>query len=204
MHHPKFARPDYPVLDVVSRRWSPYVYADRPVSAEDLRSLFEAARWAASSYNEQPWRFILAVKAEPESYQRVLACLVEANQVWAVSAPVLAIGCYLDNFSRNGKKNGCAAHDLGLAVGNLSAEATARGLAVHPMAGILPDRVRETFGLPAGVTPLTALAIGYAADPQEIAPDMVDRELSPRERRPLGETVFGERWSQTSPWIAPV
>ncbi|MBL8892140.1 MAG: nitroreductase family protein [Planctomycetaceae bacterium] len=193
-NHPKFANPDHPILEVLSQRFSPYVYADRTVAEADLRSLFEAARWAASSYNEQPWRFILATKADPVQYQRVFSCLVEPNQAWAKAAPVLAIGCYMLNFSRNGKPNGCAAHDLGLAVGNLSAEATARGLAVHPMGGILPDRVKSEFKLPEGVTPLIGLAIGYAAAPSDIPENMQGQELSPRTRKPLGEIVFGGQW----------
>lgn len=196
--HPKFASPDHPILDVISQRWSPYVYADRPVSDADIRSLFEAARWAASSYNEQPWRFILATKSDPAQYDRVFSCLVEPNQAWAKAAPVLVLGCYQESFSRNGSPNRCAAHDLGLAVGNLSAEATARGLAVHPMAGILSDRVKSEFGLPAGAVPLIALAIGYAAAANDVPENMHDRELSPRTRKPLSETVFSGRWGNAA------
>jgi len=198
MIHPKIARPDHPILEVVAQRWSPYVYADRAVAADDLKSLFEAARWAASSYNEQPWRFILATKSNSAQYEAVLKCLVEANQAWAAAAPVLAIGCYTESFSRNGKPNGCAAHDLGLAVGNLSAEATARGLAVHPMAGILPEQVKQRFAMPAGVVPLIALAIGYAADPVGIPASLQEQELAPRQRKPLTEIVFGGRWGEAA------
>ena len=82
----KQAKPDHPVHELIANRWSPYGFADRPVSPEDLRSLFEAARWAPSSYNEQPWRYLVATKANPEQFARLLSCLVEANQAWR-SAP---------------------------------------------------------------------------------------------------------------------
>lgn len=194
--HPKFAKPDHPILDMLSKRWSPYVFAAMSVKEADLISLFEAARWAASSYNEQPWRFILATRRDADDYNKMLSCLVEANQAWAKTAPVLVIGCYQESFSRNGKPNGCAAHDLGLAIGNISAEATARDLAVHPMAGILPDRVRELYHVPAGVVPMVALAIGYPAPPDQIPENMREQELSPRTRKTLAEFVFGQAWGQ--------
>ena len=127
MNVPKQAGPDHPIHDLLARRWSPYGFADRPVPAADLRSLFEAARWAASSYNEQPWTYIVATKEDPEEFARLLSCLVEGNQAWAQAAPVLALGCTSLVFKKNGKPNAAAIHDLGLAAGNLCAEATARG-----------------------------------------------------------------------------
>ena len=130
-----------------------------------MRSLFEAARWAPSSYNEQPWSYIVASRANPAEYARLLSCLVDANQAWAKAAPVLALGCTSILFKLNGKPNAAAIHDLGLAAGNLCAEATARGLFVHQMIGILPNKARELYRIPEDVQPLTALAIGYAADP---------------------------------------
>src|SRR5918912_901138 len=165
MNVQKQATPDHPIHELLAKRWSPYAFADRPVAEEDLRSLFEAARWSASSYNEQPWSYLVATKAEPAEFERLLSCLVEGNQVWAKAAPVLALGCTSLNFTRNGQPNAAAQHDLGLASGNLVLEATARGLAVHQMIGILPDRARELYQVPEGVRPLTGLAIGYAGDP---------------------------------------
>src|SRR5688500_16361669 len=134
----KQAKPEHPIQELLTRRWSPYAFSDRPVSDDDLRSLFEAARWAASSYNEQPWRYIVATKAEPAEFERLVSCLVEGNQGWAKAAPVLAVGCTSLRFAINGKPNAAAVHDLGLASANLTLEATARGLCVHQMIGILP------------------------------------------------------------------
>src|SRR4051812_5734054 len=145
MQAQKHARPDHPIHELLSKRWSPYAFAGRAVTDDDLRSLFEAARWAASSYNEQPWTYIVATKPNSEDFDRLLSCLVEGNQAWAAAAPVLALGCTSLNFALNGKPNAAAVHDLGLASASLTLEATARGLSVHQMIGILPDRARELY-----------------------------------------------------------
>src|SRR5262245_17873117 len=200
-HESKLASPAHPIHELIARRWSPYGFADRPVSDDDLRSLFEAARWAASSYNEQPWRYIVATKSDPETHERILSCLVEPNQVWAKAAPVLALGCTSLLFTRNGKPNAAAVHDLGLASATLTLEATARGLFVHQMIGILPDKARELYRIPDGVRPLTGLAIGYAADPGGLPENLRGRDLAQRTRRPLAEFVFGGRWG-TAPALA--
>jgi nitroreductase len=189
---------DYPVHDLIASRWSPYSFADKSVSDEDLRSLFEAARWAASSSNEQPWSYIVAKRADADEFERLLSCLVEFNQVWAKGASALALGISRLNFARNDKPNGAALHDLGLAAGNLVLEATARGLAVHQMAGILPDKARELYSIPEGYEPLTAIAIGYAGDPANLPEALQVRDGARRPRKPLKEFVFGGKWGVTS------
>ena len=198
MNTQKQASPDHPIHELIAQRWSPYAFADRPVSDDDLRSLFEAARWAASSYNEQPWTYILATKREPDEFDRLLSCLVEGNQGWAADAPVLALGCTNLRFTRNGKPNAAAIHDLGLASATLTLEATARGLVVHQMIGILPDKARELYLIPEGVQPVTGLAIGYAADPSTLSEKYRERDLAPRSRKPLNEFVFDGEWGVAS------
>ena len=198
MNTQKQASPDHPIHELIAQRWSPYAFADRPVSDDDLRSLFEAARWAASSYNEQPWTYILATKGEPDAFDRLLSCLVEGNQGWAADAPVLALGCTSLRFTRNGKPNAAAIHDLGLASATLTLEATARGLVVHQMIGILPDKARELYLIPEGVQPVTGLAIGYAADPSTLSEKYRERDLAPRSRKPLNEFVFDGEWGVAS------
>lgn len=160
--------------------------------------MFEAARWAASSYNEQPWSYVVATKADPEAFARLLTCLVEANQAWAAAAPVLALGCTSLRFSRNDQPNAAAVHDLGLASANLTFEATARGLVIHQMIGILPDKARELYRIPHGVQAVTGLAIGYAADPSALPEKYRERDLAPRSRKPLSEFVFSEEWGAAS------
>jgi nitroreductase len=191
----KEAKTDHPIHELLRKRWSPYAFSDRKVSREDLRSLFEAARWAASSYNEQPWRYILATKDEPQAFERLLSCLVEGNQAWARNVPVLALGVVSHRFKLNDKPNRAAVHDLGLAAGNLCVEATARGLYVHQMIGILPDKAREAYSIPEGYEAYTALAIGYLGDP------LRERDTAPRTRRPLAEFVFGAEWGKASPVV---
>jgi nitroreductase len=194
MNAKKQATPDHPIQELIARRWSPYAFSDRPVSDNDLRALFEAARWAASSYNEQPWRYIVATKANPAEFERLLSCLVEGNQVWAKAAPVLALGCTSLNFALNNRPNAAAVHDLGLASATLTLEATARGLFVHQMIGILPDKAREVYRIPEGYQALTGLAIGYAADPATLPEKLGERDLASRQRKKLPEFVFGGQW----------
>jgi nitroreductase len=179
---------DYPVQDFVAGRWSPCTWEDRPVSGGDLRAVFEAARWAASAFNEQPWRYLVATRDQPGEFARLLSCLVEPNRKWAMHAPVLALGVISLNYAKNGQPNRTAAHDLGLASANLTAEATARGLSVHQMAGILPDQARTEYAIPAGFEAFTGLALGYAGTPDG---EFADRDRAPRTRRPQAEFVFG-------------
>jgi len=199
----KTATPDYPIQSLLADRWSPYGFADRPVAVADLCSLFEAARWAASSYNEQPWSYLVATKENPEEFGRLLACLVEGNQAWAKAAPVLALGVVSLRFARNNKDNRAAVHDLGLAAGNLVAEATARGLSVHQMIGILPDKAREVYRIPEHSEAWTAIAIGYKADPATLPAALKERDLAPRQRKPLREFVFAGQWGQPAPIVLP-
>jgi nitroreductase len=194
----KKASPDHPVNALIAERWSPYSFAEKAVSGDDVRSIFEAARWAASSYNEQPWSYIVATRANDEAFERLLSCLVEGNRPWAQAAPVLAIGCTSLKFAANGQPNAAAHHDLGLASATLTIEATARGLSVHQMIGILPDRARELYNIPEGVEPLTALAIGYRGEPDALPESYRPRDLAPRRRKPVGEFVFGDKWGTTS------
>ena len=197
----KRALTDYPVNELVAIRWSPYAFQDRPVPEADLRSLFEAVRWAPSSFNEQPWSYIVATKGTPEQFQQLLSCLVEANQVWAKDAPVLALGIVSLKFARSGKPNRAAVHDLGLAAGNLLVEATARGLFVHQMLGIFPDKAREIFAIPEGAEAWTAIAIGYRGDPTTLPDVLKERDLKPRQRKPLSQFVFSGKWGNPSPLV---
>ena len=191
----------HPVQDIIIKRWSPYAFSDKPVSAEDLRSLFEAARWAASSYNDQPWFYIIGTKDDPEQYEKVLSCLAEGNQAWAKHVPVIGLGVIRTTFAFNGKPNRVALHDLGAASAQLTAEATSRGIQVHQMAGILPDKAREVFDIPEGYEIQTGIAIGYADNEGESDEELLKRDSSPRPRKKLEEFVFGGAWEQPHPIV---
>ena len=197
----KRAATDSPIHELLATRWSPYAFQDRPVPEADLRALFEAARWAPSSYNEQPWSYIVATKESPEQFGHLVSCLVEGNQIWAQAAPVLALGIVRLRLARNDQVNRAAVHDLGLAAGNLLVEATARGLFVHQMIGILPDKARELFAIPAGYEAWTGLAIGYRAEPTQLSEALQVRELTPRQRKPLSQFVFSGKWGNPSPLV---
>ena len=167
-----------------------------PIAADDLRSLFEAARWAASAFNEQPWHYLVAVKEDQAEFARLLSCLVPANQAWAQAAPVLVLTVVRDNYARNGKTNHSARHDMGLASATLTFEATSRGLAVHQMAGIIPEKAVDIFNIPNGFSPVTGLAIGRAAELSTLPDDIRERDSVARTRRQLNEFVFTSNWGR--------
>ncbi len=194
----KPAPTNYPVHELIAQRWSPRAFSDRPVETRTILAVLEAARWAASSFNEQPWRFIVATREDEEGYDRMLECLVEFNQSWARTAPVLLISVASLHFERNGKENRCAVHDLGLATANLMLEATARGLFVHAMAGVDLDKVRETYDIPEGFVPVAAIALGYAGDPSVLPEELREGESAPRIRKPLKDLIFGGVWAHTA------
>ena len=199
MHKP--AVTDHPVHEFIRERWSPRAFSEKPVPAEVLRSLFEAARWAPSSNNEQPWAFIVATKEDHEAHAKLVSTLVEFNQVWAKHAPVLAIAVSELAFARNGHPNRNAFYDTGAAVSGLTAEAISRGLLVHQMAGFDPQKAIELFSIPAGWEPIAAFVIGYPGDPQSLPETLRDRELAPRTRKPLADFVMSGNWGQPAPFL---
>ena len=192
---------DHPIHALLASRWSPYAFANRDVSRADLRSLFEAVRWAPSSYNEQPWSYVVATRGDADAFERLLSCLVEGNQGGARHAPVLALGITRERFTRNDRPNAAAVHDLGLAAGGLLVEATARGLVVHQMIGILPDRAREVYRIPAHSRAVTGLAIGYVGSSADLPEELRERDLAARTRKPLSQFVFAERWGDPAPLL---
>jgi nitroreductase len=196
MHKP--AAIDHPVHEVIRERWSPRAFSEKAIPAEELRSLFEAARWAPSSSNEQPWAFVVATKDDQATFTKLLSTLVEANQVWAMHAPVLAIAISELAFARTGQPNRNAFYDTGAAVAHLSTEATARGLFVHQMAGFDPKKAVELFSIPHGWEPIAAFVIGYPGDPESLPQPLRDRELVPRTRKSLVDFVMSGSWGQAA------
>jgi nitroreductase len=194
----KPAETTYPIHDLLRRRWSPRAFSDRLVEPEKLQSLFEAARWAPSSFNEQPWHFIVCTKENPADHERLLGCLSEGNIPWARQAPVLMLSVARLHFTRTGRPNRHALHDVGLATENLVIQAVALGLAVHQMAGFDMAKARSAFGIPADFEPAAAIAVGYQGEPAQLPAQLRDRELAPRSRKPLLEFIFGGQWGQPS------
>lgn len=188
----KTAITQYPVNAYIAERWSPRAFDERLIAEDDLMSLFEAARWAASAFNAQPWRFVYANRGDAH-FETVLACLNEYNASWAGRAAVLLIAS-AKTAHADGKPNGHAAHDLGQAMATLSVEATARGIHVHQMAGFSPEKARELLGVPDGYQPTTAAALGYLGDPASLNDRLRQREQAPRERIPVSSFAFKGRW----------
>jgi nitroreductase len=192
----KLAEITYPIHDLLRRRWSRRAFSARAIEPEKLGSLLEAARWAPSSFNEQPWSFVIATKEQPETYQQLLSCLTEKNRSWAQRAPVLMLSVAKIVFDEDGEVNRHAFHDVGQAMANLIVQATALGIFVHQMAGFDIEKARETLGIPAGHDPVAMAALGYPDDPSVLPEALRQRELAPRSRKPLEEFVFTGRWGE--------
>jgi nitroreductase len=197
--HPKHAASDHEILDVIRRRWSPRAFdPSREVPAADLRTMFEAARWAPSSYNEQPWRFVVVDRFRtPEAFAGMVATLHANNEGWARHAPVLVLVSISTRLTRTGGVNQAAAYDAGQAVGFLTLQATNLGLAVRQMEGFDRDAARAAFGIPADYEPIVTMAVGYTGDPGALA---VERhrlaETTPRQRQAAGAFVYDAVWGK--------
>jgi nitroreductase len=191
----------YPIHDLLRRRWSPRAFADRRVERDKLQSVLEAARWAPSSFNGQPWSFMVATKDDPAEFQRMLACLVPFNQQWASSAAVLMISVARITFEHNNQPNRHAWYDTGAAVAMMAVQATYEGLHVHQMAGFDPDAARRTYEIPASAEPVSVIAMGYLGDPSGLPDDLRKKELAPGQRKPTSDFVFEGRWGQTAKGI---
>lgn len=192
----------YPIHDLLRRRWSPRAFSERMVEPEKLQSLFEAARWAPSSNNEQPWHFIVGTKDDLSGHDRLFQCLNEKNKKWAFRAPVLMLSVAQLNWEDDGTPNRHAWHDTGMAVFSLVIQATALGLIVHQMAGFDVEKARADLKIPAGYEPVAMIAIGYPDDPAILDDRLRQRELAPRERKPVIEFVSSGMWNGPPGWLA--
>ncbi len=191
------------IVPLLRERWSPCCFSERPVTADELKSILEAGRWAPSSYNEQPWAFIVGRMGEDDDlHARILSCLVPANQEWAKRAPVLLLSFARTAFQKNNKPNRHHLHDIGAAAAHMTFQATSLGLFVHQMAGIDLDRIRETFDIPPTHEPATAIALGHleTAPSPEMA-DLVERDQAPDTRRPLRDSFFTGVWGTAHPVV---
>ena len=195
---------DRPVNDAIASRWSPYLFQPQEIEEDKLITCLEAARWAASSFNDQPWFLIVARRQDPAAFEKMVSCLLEANQGWAQHAGALILTAIRPTFAYNGKPNRVALHDLGQAACQLSLQATQVGLQVHQTAGVNLSRVRQEYSLPSDIEPQTAIAIGYPNTGEPIddtQKQMRERELGARKRRPLSEQVFENGWGQAASFL---
>ena len=180
---------------LLAKRWSSRAFDGRDVPHEKLHAMLEAARWAPSSANEQPWRFVI-VRREHPSRAALVATLTGANPRWADTAPVLIVAIAAANRERDGKPNRYAWHDTGLATAQLLVQASAFDLATHPMGGFDGEKVRQALDIPAGFDPVTVIAVGHRAPAETLPEDLRVRELTPRTRRPLDDIAFSARFGE--------
>ena len=186
----KKARTKHKVIELIKNRWSPRSFSDKDIDQKSINSLFEAASWAASAFNEQPWRFIYATKDNNEVYSKIMATLIEWNQNWAKSAPLLILSIAKLNFTHNNEPNRTALYDLGQAIGQLGLQASSMDLFVHQMSGFDHEKAEKDFNIPEGYTALSVLAVGYLGKAKDLAEDLKKMELSPRERNELDSFIF--------------
>jgi nitroreductase len=178
------------VLPAILHRWSPRSYTDKTVSLETLGKIFAAARWSASSSNEQPWRFLVGLKGDA-TYEKIFSTLVPFNQAWAGKAPVLILGVASTKFAKNGEENAYALYDLGAAVSLLTVQATDLGVAAHSMGGFDHAAALAAFEIPAGYVVGAVTTLGYQGEPADLGHEkMIAMEEAPRERKPLSEIVL--------------
>ena len=190
-----------PIHDLIRRRWSPRAFSDQPVEAGKLLSVLEAARWAPSSRNEQPWAYLVATRDDPAGYEALLGVLVATNSVWAGKAPVLMLTMAHTRIEKDGQANRHGFYDLGQATTNLILQATSLGLATHQMAGFHVEAARERFGLPEGWEPVSVIALGYPADAESLPDALREREMAQRRRKPLEEFVFSGTWGRSASFL---
>lgn len=197
--HPKIARTEHDILDVIRQRWSPRAFdADREIPLADLRRLFEAARWAPSSRNEQPWRFVVADRRRsPEAHAALLAALAPRNQIWAQAAAVLVLVVVRLTHERNEVVNSHAWYDAGQAVAFFSLQATGVGLATRQMQGFDVALARAACSVPDPFEPAVVIAVGHEGDPTSLSVDSHrSAEVAPRDRRAIDQFVFDSTWGR--------
>jgi nitroreductase len=174
----------------ISNRWSPYQFSERPLDPEKLKLILEAAIYAPSSFNEQPWLFVYTDRDDTSSFKAYLSFLEENNRVWASQAWALVISLARTKSSFNKRENPYAMHDTGMAVGNILNQATSMGIEVHIMGGFSRQKVRDYLKLDDDIVPVTIMAIGYAGENSQIGEEISDRDKKRRGRKPFAEVVF--------------
>ena len=195
----KVTETQIPIHDLIRQRWSTRAFSEQPIETDKLLSVLEAARWAPSSRNEQPWAFLVATKDDPENYEALAGVLMDSNRAWAGNAPVLILTLTHTRLEKDGQPNRHSFHDLGQATANLIFQATSLGLAAHQMGGFHADAARERFHIPEGWEPVSVIALGYPGNAESLPEALRERETAQRHRKPLGEFVFSGTWGHPAP-----
>lgn len=184
----KAAHTQYDVAPFITNRFSPRAFSEKSISETTMNTLFEAASWAASANNEQPWAYYFAHK-NTEGFDKIWSCLMEGNQPWAKNAAALVVTVARKTFERNGKNNVAAEHDLGMANATLLLQTRALDVFAHPMGGFHKDKTIEMLGLDENNVPICVLALGHLGDAEQLEEPFKSRELTPRSRKSLEKFV---------------
>jgi nitroreductase len=192
------AHTSVPIHELLAKRWSPRAYdAGRGVSDEQMRALLEAARWAPSCNNDQPYRYLVWRRdRDPQGFERAFECLSENNRKWVKNVPVLMLSCAGSIFRHNGKPNRFGPHDTGAASACLALQAVALGLAAHQMGGFDAAKARAAFAIPDEYTPMAMIAVGYQASPGVLDEETKAKELNPRSRRAITDHFYTGSWGK--------
>ena len=178
------------ILEIIQERWSPYVFSPAPVEGFKLKAMFEAAGYAPSCNNEQPWLFVYTTRQEEKTFSDYIGFLNESNRIWAREAYAIVISMARTKFSRNDKINRYAFHDTGMAVTNLLLQALAMDLYVHQMGGFSLEMVKEYFRLDESIEPVAVMAVGYLGDGYSLPPELLKRDEKRRARKSVNEYTF--------------
>jgi nitroreductase len=185
----KPAELNHKVNELIKNRWSPRAFDDKSVNKDILKSLFEAARWAPSCNNSQPWRFIIAQKHNGDEYNKALTCFNDRNQRWVKNAPVIGFVCAYQ-FMGEDKKNRTYFYDTGMAMAQFTLQALEHDLYIHQAGGVLLDEVREKYSVPEDVDVVCGFGLGYQGEADILPDELSERELQPRQRNPIDDFVF--------------
>ena len=190
-----YRKPDHPVEELFLRRWSPRAMSGEAISEEEMLTLFEAARWAPSTYNEQEWRFLYARRQTPQ-WAMFFDLLVEANRAWCDKAAMLVVIAAHKNMTATGKPNPVRLFDCGAAFENLALQGTVMGLVVHGMQGFDFDKARTALGVPDDFDVAAMFAVGRPGDPAQLPEPLRQRE-KPSGRRPVKESICEGKFAFT-------
>jgi len=193
----KPARAKYQLHSLLSNRWSPRAFSNKKVEKEKLQRIFEAARWAPSASNEQPWSFIVGESGD-ETFNKIFETLVEFNQLWVKTAPVVILALGKADSVKSGKENAWFKYDVGQSVAHLTFQASYEGLWLHQMGGFDGKKAKQLFDIPDGYEVVSAVAIGYMGDYHLLHPNLQKLEVTERERKNMDKFVFSNKFGETS------
>lgn len=194
----KKANTIYGILPLLEKRWSPRAFYNVDIEKDKLKRIIEASRWSASAMNEQPWNYIVGIRGENKSFEKILETLVDFNKTWAKNAHVLILACGKKNYSHNNTPNPTYLYDVGQSVAHMSVQAMHEGVYIHQMAGFSAEKARELFGIPEEYDPVTVLAMGYIGNPDTLSDELKEREIQERTRKHFTEFVFEDQFGKKS------